>query len=227
VDAGPAVSSSAVLQAMRDQRVDRLAFAALSHAHENHFGGFSAVLADIPAEELIWSGTDPKKELADLFAKARTKNVKVRNAAAGPLLNQPIEIEVLHPAKLKGEVHLDSLVLGIRYGMSAFVLAGDLAPAAQAEAASRLRAWLAKKPSRLELVTWPHHGDEIDPAWLQVLQQARYLSVSVGPNEYKMPREDLLAAQGDRVLRTDRQGSFALESDGRLPPRLVIQGKRP
>jgi beta-lactamase superfamily II metal-dependent hydrolase len=111
--------------------------------------------------------------------------------------------------------------------MSAFVLAGDLAPAAQAEAASRLRAWLSKKPSRLELVTWPHHGDEIDPAWLQVLQQARYLSVSVGPNEYKMPREDLLAAQGDRVLRTDRQGSFALESDGRLPPRLVIQGKRP
>ena len=96
-----------------------------------------------------------------------------------------------------------------------FFLGGDVEPEGQAMVASML------PRLHVDVLKVPHHGSRYqDLPFLQSLH-ARLALISVGAdNDYGHPGPETvagLAATGERVLRTDRDGSIAVvERDGRL-----------
>jgi competence protein ComEC len=96
-----------------------------------------------------------------------------------------------------------------------FFMGGDIEPEGQERLASALPGL------RVDVLKVPHHGSRYqDLPFLQSLG-ARLAVISVGAdNDYGHPAPetvDGLAATGERVLRTDRDGSVAVVvHDGRL-----------
>jgi competence protein ComEC len=108
-----------------------------------------------------------------------------------------------------------SVVLLARARGVTFFLGGDIEPEGQARLATALPGL------RVDVLKVPHHGSRYqDLPFLQSLQ-ARLAVISVGAdNDYGHPAPetvDGLAATGEQVLRTDRDGAVAVvERDGRL-----------
>jgi competence protein ComEC len=96
-----------------------------------------------------------------------------------------------------------------------FFLGGDIEPEGQQRLAAALPGL------SVDVLKVPHHGSRYqDLPFLQSLR-ARLAVISVGAdNDYGHPAPETvagLAATGERVLRTDRDGAVAIvERDGRL-----------
>jgi competence protein ComEC len=125
-------------------------------------------------------------------------------------------VEVLHPAcsgsitPRTGDLHNDgAMVLLVAHDDVRVLLPAD------AEAPVLVGLGLP----RLDLLRVSHHGSE-DPALPQLLARTRpqVAVISAGEgNDYGHPRRqvlDALEAAGVRTLRTDRDGSVVLDSDG-------------
>jgi competence protein ComEC len=108
-----------------------------------------------------------------------------------------------------------SVVLLVRIRGVSLFLGGDLEPEGQEQLAAALPGL------HVDVLKVPHHGSRYqDMAFLQSLH-ARLALISVGlGNDYGQPAPETiagLATTGERVLRTDHDGSIAVvERDGHL-----------
>jgi competence protein ComEC len=188
---------------------------ALSHAHEDHIGGLPTLVSDFRPREL-WTGATPDGAL--------WREVRRRASAAGTVM-RPLtaparfafggaEIEVLAPPAdyTPGPVpkNNDSLVLRLRFGQHAFLLAGDI----ERQVERTLEA------ARADVLKVAHHGSKTSTTeeFLDGVSPGFAIVSAGAANTYGHPHPDVLerlARHHVVVLRTDLDGMITMRSDGR------------
>ena len=203
----------------------------LSHPHADHAGGAATVVRALrPA--IFWDGayvgtSDTYRTALSAVERAGITWERVRPGTRTVI--DEVELEFLAPdsvwTRALDDPNEASVVLRARYGAVRFLLVGD---AERAE-----ERWLLARDSlalRAEVLKVGHHGS-ITSTTVSFLRAVRptIALVSVGAgNAYRHPSEEVmrsLATAGAMVLRTDRQGSIVVRTDG-VTVEIEAQGER-
>jgi competence protein ComEC len=214
VDAGP--DPRAMDRCLDGLGVSRVPLVVLTHFHADHVDGLPGVLAGRRVGRLWVSRLrDPPEGVAlvrdavgDLPVEAAPYAV---TRQVGDLSLEPVWPLPDSPTVGPGDgstANNASVVLLARLRGVTFFLGGDIEPEGQAALAAGLTGL------HVDVLKVPHHGSRYqDLPFLRSLR-ARLAVISVGAdNDYGHPSPETVAgltATGERVLRTDRDGSVAV-----------------
>ena len=200
--------------------VRRLDTIVVTHAHPDHAGGVPFLLRAFGARE-VWEGPAPRTDAAfrlldEAIARARVgRRAVVRGVVADW---DGVSVEVLGPRPRpppRSVRNDDSVVLALRFGEVRFLLTGDIEAAGEAELLRGERGALAAAVLKI-----PHHGSRSSSSREFVAAVGPILAVaSAGArNPFGHPHADVLRRYreaGALVLRTDRDGTTFVSTDGR------------
>jgi competence protein ComEC len=220
VDGGPAFAArdmgeAVVAPYLWTLGVRRLEGVFLTHPHPDHAGGVPFLARALAAREVV-EGVAPRSDpsYAAFDRALRAAGVPRRALRAGHRADwDGIAMEVIGPAggpppaKTRND---DSLVLALRYGEVAILLAGDV------ERAGEARLGLA----RALAVKVPHHGSRTSStdAFVSALGPSLAIVSAGYRSRFGHPHPEVVSRYGRAnalVLRTDRDGAVTLSTDGR------------
>jgi len=200
----------------------KLDVVALTHAHQDHLGGLTAILENFRVGRL-WIGREVQSPaLAKLEQMARDRKIPIEHETrANSFAWDNVEGKFFWPDTSSADPSAaakndDSLVLRLRYQERAVLLPGDEEKEAEREMLSES----GQDDLRAEVLKIGHHGsrNSTTPEFLAAVKP-RLAIISVGEdNPYGHPNAELLerlARAGVRVLRTDRDGAVHILMDGR------------
>jgi competence protein ComEC len=198
----------------------KIDFVAVTHGHQDHLGGLTAVLENFRVGTLLIGREVSAPALAKLEDLARSNGVVVAHELRGEKLRwDGAEGDVLWPESAEGSglpaKNNDSIVMRWAFGSRAFMLPGDAEKQAEREI-------LAESPAgslRADVLKVGHHGSKNSTTeeFLAAVHP-RVAVISAGAdNPYGHPSPELLERlekAGVRVLRTDRDGAVHILTDG-------------
>jgi competence protein ComEC len=200
------------------QKIDLVA---LTHAHQDHLGGLTAILQNFRVGQL-WIGREvASAALGKLEGLARARGIPVEYEVRGKSFSwDGVEGEFLWPATSPDDVaplakNNDSLVLRLHYGNRTLLLPGD----AEKDAERAIVAENSEEELQADVLKVGHHGSKNStmPEFLSAVRP-RVAIISAGEgNPYGHPSPELvrrLEGAGVRILRTDRDGAVHVLTDG-------------
>jgi len=200
----------------------KLDVVALTHAHQDHLGGLTAILENFRVAQL-WIGREVSvPALVRLEELARERKISIEHELRGKSFRwDGVDGEFLWPEIAPEEVassakNNDSLVLRLRYGNETLLLPGDAEKQVEREILSEN----GPEAMRADVLKIGHHGSKnsTTPEFLAAVQP-RVGIISAGEdNPYGHPSPELLERlenAGIRILRTDRNGAVQVMTDGR------------
>jgi competence protein ComEC len=221
IDAGPAAERGdagrrVVIPFLERRGVRTLAAIVVSHAHADHLGGVPALLGRFTVGVVAEPGGPvPDPAYAELLTALGRDGIAWHPARTGDGFTMDgVEFTVLHPATdwagWGEDVNEDSVVLLVRYGDFEALFTGDAGFPAEAMLRGKVR-WV-------DLLKVGHHGSRRSTGE-ELLDSLRPLVavVSVGRNDYGHPSPETIArleSRRVRVLRTDRDGTVSVTTDG-------------
>jgi len=218
MDAGPArpdAGAWSVVPAIRVLGIQRLDWAAASHADADHVGGLATVLEQVPCDALLWNGqASQEPRWLEARAMARLKRLPLRSLRAGQhgpddgpwvVLNPLPPRRRSRPAK-HPDTNRASLVLRVEDWL---MLTGDLPKPTE----RRLERLGLARP--VEVLKVGHHGSRsaTSQGWARALHPQEALISCGARNSFGHPSAQALAALARvhaRLWRTDLQGCVAL-----------------
>lgn len=217
---GEAVGETVVVPYLRARGVKRLDRVWLTHAHHDHMGGLRAVLAEFPVGSFNVGHNPASAPYEQLLQEARERGIPLEEHRAGERFRVgDVAVEVLWPSAEhqlgRDPSNNDSVVLRLCRTGGCVLLPGDIEP----DVEKKLAAGEARLTASVLKV--PHHGGR-DAASREFLAAVnpQVAIVSVGAtNPFNHPYNTVLerlAAQAERVYRTDRDGSVTLRLSDRL-----------
>jgi len=199
--------------------IQHLDIVVMTHAHEDHMGGMSAVLRNFHPHELWTGATQDSPEWRTVRDTAEHLHIPIRQMQRGaPFAFGGTTVQVLAPSPDYTSEAIpkndDSLVMRIRFGSTSFLLTGDMEKKIERELAD---AGLLEHDDVLKV---GHHGSRTSStAEFLDLERPAFGIVSVGfDNSYGHPHPLVIRALRDRniaVFRTDEAGLVTVVSDGR------------
>jgi competence protein ComEC len=200
----------------------KLDVVALTHAHQDHVGGLTAVLENFRVGRL-WIGREVASPALVLLEElAKSHKIPVEHELKGKRFEwDGVQGEFLWPETARGKIAAaakndDSLVLRLRYGERSILLPGD----AEKQSEQTIVAENGRDTLRSDVLKVGHHGgkNSTTQEFLNAVEP-RIGIISVGEaNPYGHPSQELLErlqAAGVRILRTDRNGAVHVLTDGR------------
>jgi competence protein ComEC len=210
-----------------ERGIRRLDLVAMTHAHDDHAQGLSAVLRNFHPRE-FWTGATPRSSTDALLTQAQSAGVRVLQPRFGHVQRfGAATVRVLAPSQeyVAGSTpkNNDSLVLEIIYGKRRFVLTGDAERSVEFDMAAQ------GIHERVYVLKVGHHGSKTSttPDLLAMLHPT-FAVVSVGEgNLYGHPHPDVMSRLQEahvQSFRTDRAGLTQFRTDG---TKLWIETNRP
>jgi competence protein ComEC len=200
----------------------KLNVVALTHAHQDHLGGLTAILENFRVGQL-WIGREVTSlALAKVEQLAKDRKIPIEHETrADTFIWDRLEGKFFWPetssaAPSPTAKNDDSLVLKLRYENEAVLLPGD----AEKEAEREMLSQNTEDELQAEVLKIGHHGSKnsTTPEFLASVKP-RLAIISVGEdNPYGHPNAELLerlANANVRVLRTDRDGAVHILMDGK------------
>jgi competence protein ComEC len=199
----------------------RLDVVALTHAHQDHLGGLSAILENFRVGRL-WIGREVSSPaLARLEELARARKIPIEHELRGKSFHwDGVDGDFLWPEIPPEEIgpsakNNDSLVLRVHFGSRTLLLPGDAEKQVEREILSEN----GLETMRSDVLKVGHHGSKNSTTreFLAAVQP-RIGIISTGEdNPYGHPSPELLERlenAGVRILGTDRDGAVHLVTDG-------------
>ena len=187
--------------------------AVITHPHANHFGGFEDMAGRLSFRRFFINGETAAgdagyPELLETLRRSGTPVTAVKRGDVITGLPEEVTLHVLNPAATSGQLNAEALVLLLSYREISFLLTADIAPQQQEEVLA-----LIPDPQKIACVQLPHHGGEVSPEFAAAFA-GRVFIVSTGDNPYGLPNESAIERLDGEILRTDRDGTIILETDG-------------
>lgn len=218
---GPDPGEEAVSAYLWSRGFQRLDAVALTHAHQDHIGGLTAVLQNFRVKRLMLGRETAAPAFGRLKQLAHGLHIPIEHERRGPsFLWDGVQVDILWPEVAQEEVaplakNNDSLVVRLRYGERTVMLPGD------AEKQVEYTMLSENDPTLLhaDVLKVGHHGSKNStmPEFLgAVAPQISVISSGV-ENSYGHPHAELLERlkdSGSRVLRTDENGAVQILTDG-------------
>jgi competence protein ComEC len=199
----------------------KLDIVALTHAHQDHLGGLTAILENFRVGKL-WIGREVSSlGFHHLEEIARARRIPIDRELRGKSFEwDGVSGKFLWPENEADEIALaakndDSLVLRLRFGDRNILLPGDAEKLAEHRILEENSADLLHS----DILKVGHHGSKNStiPEFLAAVHpQIGIISVG-GANPYGHPSPELLErlqGAGVRILRTDRDGAVHVLTDG-------------
>lgn len=222
IDCGP-VSSSDVLCEYIASYTEKIDCLVISHPHEDHMGGASALIERFEIGEIIMEGYDEFEDDAPVFYE-RAYDAMVEHELY-PLLAVPgntyvygdITLEILAPCRDYGDKNNNSIVLKATSDGASAIFTGDAESTAEADILEKYAAQL-----NADVLKVGHHGSSTSSS------EAFYRAVSPNiaviscgkDNSYGHPHTEILELfekNSQEYYRTDEAGSVVLVCrDGEL-----------
>ena len=211
IDGGP--DPSLLLRGLSAQGVHRIDLLVISHPHADHVDGLVPIAETFPVGRALDTYTPADlpayNQIVDTLAARRI--ARDRAVAGMTYRLGDATVDVLWPGVERmhdtpADVNNNSIVMRVRYGSDAILLAGEVQEEAQQE--------LLNDPDllRAAVVKVSHHGSAH--------------MIPVGPNTFGHPAGQTLASlRGMTILRSDRQGTASVSLDG--SGGLAIRTERP
>ncbi|MFH0772526.1 MAG: DNA internalization-related competence protein ComEC/Rec2 [Candidatus Omnitrophota bacterium] len=211
-----------ILPFLRNKGVYLIDAVVLTHPDSDHCGGLITVMSELRVGRLFYGGAKSDssvyKNLENLIAEKKTRATVLKRGdsiegACGVnlfCLNPPDEF-------LYGEDVSEndrSVLINMKYKKISMFFCGDIGEKAMSEV-------MTYRPNtRASLLTLPHHGEKLTLAGESFINGLfpEYAVISQGAAANEILRseriEEVLAAKGMRVFRTNRDGAIFAETDG-------------
>ena len=186
----------------------------ITHGHEDHVGGLTAVVDAVPVGQAIVSpvtaDSEYYRDFVDALADRGVTPVAGQAGMQFPLGDA--KCTVLGPVAAGSDLNNSSLVLQVRFGGAIFLFMGD---AGAEEERSLIQ---SGADVRCDVLAVGHHGSGSATGYV-FLRQAlpKYAVISVGAgNRYGHPAESTLSRLRDAgctVYRTDQSGTITIVTD--------------
>ncbi len=222
VDAGPADAFGRIARALADNGVTSLDAVVATHPHEDHIGSMAAVLDayDVGAFYTIASEL-PTDAYAAMIAALERNGCPVLPAEGGRTIpwSESCSVTVLSPIASYDaepeEMNDRSVVLHVRYGETAVLLAGD----AEATAEKRMLDTYPRSMLKANVLKLGHHGSSSSTGYTFFLAvDPDFAVASCGrDNDFGHPHLETLSLLYDThtaFYRTDLDGTVTFLLDG-------------
>lgn len=197
-------------------RVDTLV---LSHAQLDHYGGLAFVAERFGPRE-FWSSGQPakSKRFARLTRALEQAGIVTRKMCrdSPDMVISGVRIAVLHPPCQNTGLNTNnaSVVLRLSHGEVNFLLTGDI------EATGEKVLLESGQTLHSEIIKVPHHGSRSSssPAFVAAVAPRAAIASLGLHNRFDFPADEVAQRyhkRGARLLRTDRDGTVLVISDGK------------
>lgn len=215
IDAGPTTASSAVVSYLQQEGISRVDIVVVTHPHEDHYGGMTAVLNTFPVGEFLNCGYPANASgYQAVLALAAKDGAPPQAVKAGDTISfdPTVSVQVLSPSTLTGsDLNQDSVVLKMTYGNVIWLFTGDGGEPVENQ--------YAHAAGHIDILKAAHHGSCTSSYASFLLTVHPEVSViSVGANNpYGHPCAATISRLqqfGSKVYRTNLDGTITITSDG-------------
>jgi competence protein ComEC len=205
-----------VVPHLRALGVDRLDVVVVTHPHADHLGQFDRVLAAVDVAEVWWSGATHTTATFDraLTALERSDADYWEPRAGEAVRIGDLEVEVVHPVELSGDLDDDSVSVRVTFGAVRFLFTGDASTAAEG-------AMIAGHPDLLpaEVLQLGHHGSVTSTGapFLDAVEPDVAIWSAAADSPYGHPHREVLARldeHGIPTYGTGLHGTITVTTDG-------------